>query len=270
MGPGLFVTPITINPLEHLFPNVGYRVLQNTIGPGLINGIVESPVLAIYFSGLDPTGLYPNPGPVDARSLGIPDLFIVIFLISASFILGFLVQDARRAILTFTLSQVTAISLALIPLFIYPGTIQTVLKIIMGFGYGMPDQAASTFGVLILSYSILIVLFGNATSAIGALVAEHLAEQGGGYRMSNTSYRISGLLLVILATLSVLFAYWLWTDSPVFHGGIQGLGTDMSRTLALTLIDPTYWTTLVLALSASAILATLGAIALRRSLGIRK
>ena len=246
--------------------------IRNTIDPALIIGVVEFPVLAIYFSGLDPTGLYPNPGPRDAFPLTIPDRFIVIFLISSSFIMGFLIQDARRAILIFTLSQVSAILLSLVPILIYPGTIQTVITIVMDFGYGMPDQVVSAFGVLILSYAILIVLFGNATSAIGALVAEHLAEQGGGYRMSKMSYRISGLLLVILATVLGLFANWFWTYSPVFHGGLQGLGTapPLRMTMALTLVDPTYWATLVLALSASAILATLGAIALRKSLSIRK
>ena len=126
-----------------------------TIGPPLLIGLLETPVLVSYF-----LGVIVGYGPIGVSASPSASAPLIVFLGFLSLIVGFLVRDLGKSIPIFILSQLLAYSLSAILLFIYS-----------------PDLPLASVGAFIIGWCILVIIIGTLTVTVGSFIGDRLSER---------------------------------------------------------------------------------------------
>jgi hypothetical protein len=149
---------------------------RGTIGPSILLVVLEIPLLVTYFSGVDPTNMWPNQAAQVSPTQGGA---LIVFLAFLSFVVGYLAREPRKAIQIFALSQAMAFSLSIIPLFIYPRTSEglALVQCFPNCGEYGGNQLVSSLYLFFVGFAFVVVLIGFVMAGFGSLVAERRKEK---------------------------------------------------------------------------------------------
>jgi zinc-ribbon domain len=145
-----------------LLDMLAHRIIRNTIGPPLLIGLLEIPVLVTYFSEVKV-----GDGFHRASASSSASTLLIVLLGFLSLTVGFLIKDLGRSIQIFILAQVIAFSLSAIPLFISSNTNQLGIT-----QFGQADFPLASVGAFMIGWCILVIIMGTLAVTVGFFIGE--------------------------------------------------------------------------------------------------